>query len=194
MGLKIRRSSPTMARDLATTAELLARIREGDLSARETLIGRYLPILQRWARGRLPGYARDLSQTDDLVQDTLTATLKQLHRLEIRREGAFLAYLRRALLNRIRDEIRRVRRHPVREDMDSQIADHAPSVVEQSISREALERYEAALAELTEDQREAVILRLEFDYKHPEIAAAMGKSNANAARMVVSRALVRVVE
>src|SRR5262245_15818095 len=120
-----------MSPDLATTGELLVRIRQGDRAAREALMRRFLPILTRWARGRLPGYARDLAQTDDLVQDTLTATLAHLNDFEIRREGAFLAYLRRALLNRVRDEIRRVRVRPVRENMDSEIADHRRSVAEQ---------------------------------------------------------------
>src|SRR5262245_31231306 len=108
-----------MARDPIHTAELLARIRQGDLAARDILIARYLPSRGGWARGRLPAYARDLNQTDDLVQDTLIAAVKRLDDFEIRREGAFLAYLRRAILNRIRDEIRRVRRGPVRGELDS---------------------------------------------------------------------------
>ena len=62
------------------------------------------------------------------------------------------------------------------------------------IGRETVERYEAALVELTEEQREAVILRIEFDFKHEQIAEAVGKPTANAARMLVSRALVRVAE
>ena len=157
-------------------------------------MARYLPILRRWARGRLPAYARDLAQTDDLVQDTLVAALARLNEFEIRREGAFLAYLRSAFLNRMRDEIRRVQRRPVRQALDSEIADHRRSVVEAAVGRETLERYETALAELSEEQREAVMLRLEFGYTYPDIANAMGKPTANAARMVVARALVRIVE
>jgi RNA polymerase sigma-70 factor (ECF subfamily) len=186
--------TPQMAPDLGTTAELLFRIRKGDLAAREALTARYLPILKRWARGRLPAYARDLAQTDDLVQDTLVAALAHLNEFEIRREGAFLAYLRSAFLNRMRDEIRRVQRRPVREALGSEIADHRRSVVEEAVGRETLEHYEAALAELSEEQREAVMLRLEFGYTYPDIANAMGKPTANAARMVVARALVRIVE
>jgi len=186
--------TPQMAPDLGTTGELLLRIREGDVAARDALIARYLPILTRWARGRLPAYARDLAQTDDLVQDTLVAALARLNEFEIRREGAFLAYLRTAFLNRMRDEIRRVQRRPVREVMDSEIADHRRSVVEEAVGREALECYEIALAKLSEDQRDAVMLRLEFGYTYPDIATAMGKPTADAARLVVTRALVHIVE
>ena len=90
-----------------STVYLLEQIRSGDQSALERLLGRYRPLLSRWARGRLPHGARDLSDTDDLVQDTIISTLRHLDHLEIRGEGALQAYLRRAVLNRIRDELRR---------------------------------------------------------------------------------------
>jgi len=180
--------------DLETTVSLLTLVRQGDTQARERLFRRYLPVLTRWARGRLPSSARDLAETDDLVQVTLVRAMAHLDRFESRHEGAFLAYLRHALLNAVRDEIRRSRRRPTRKSLDPGIADPHRSAVEEAIGNEALERYEAALIELSEDQREAVILRLEFGMTHPEIAAAMFKPSANAARMVVARALVRVVE
>lgn len=182
-----------MPPSLETTSDLLDLVRRGDHSARDRLIGRYLPILTRWARGRLPGYARDLSETDDLVQTTLVRALSHLNEFEVRREGAFLAYLRRGLLNSIRDEIRRSHRRP-RQLLDDAIADRGLSVVEQAIGNETLELYEAALAGLTEEQREAVILKVEFGMSNPEIATALGSPTPNAARMVVARALIRVAE
>lgn len=183
-----------MSPDLESTSELLVRIRQGDTGARDALIKRYLPVLTRWARGRLPGYARDVMQTDDLVQETLTACLKRLNEFELRHEGAFLAYLRSAFLNRMRDEIRRVHRGPAREALAPEIEDHRRSVVEEAIGREALERYEKALSDLSPEQREAVMLRFEFGYTHLEVARATGKPSANAARMVVARALVHLIE
>src|SRR6185436_19368854 len=59
------------ASDLDSTADLLEGIRGGDASATARLVKRYLPILRRWAHGRLPGKARDLADTDDLVQVAL---------------------------------------------------------------------------------------------------------------------------
>src|SRR5262245_2234341 len=138
--------------------------------------------------------ARDLAETDDLVQVTLVRSLSHLHEFDDRGEGAFFAYLRRALLNAIRDEIRRSRRHPARQGLDGAIADRGRSPVEDAIGREALERYDNALAELSEEQRAAVILKLEFGMTNPELAAAMGKPTPNAARMTVARALIRIAE
>jgi len=183
-----------MSPDLETTVYLLALVRQGDSAARERLIRRYMPVLTRWARGRLPGSARDLADTDDLVQVTLIRALSHLEDFEVRREGAFLAYLRRALLNAIRDQIRRARRRPIAVPLGTEILDRGPSVVEETIGKEALERYEAALGQLSEEQREAVILKLEFGMTNSEIAAAIGSPSPNAARMIVARALLRVAE
>ena len=174
------------------TAILLDRARHGDGEAREALLARFLPRLRRWAHGRLPAPARGALDTDDLVQVTLIKAIAHLHEFEPEHEGAFLAYLRRILLNQLRDELRRAR--PGREEADDALPDRAPSLVEQAIGRQVLERYEEALLSLDERQREAVILRLEFDYSHEEVALAVGCPSANAARMLVSRALVRLAE
>lgn len=120
--------------------------------------------------------------------------LDQVGRFEPRREGAFLAYLRRILLNSVRDEIRRARRRPGSEELSEDLVDVEPGVIEQVIGRETVELYEAALAMLSETQQEAVILRVEFGYTYPEIAEALGSPSANAARMTVARALVRLAE
>lgn len=181
-------------RALESTAVLFERIRAGDAAARDTLFARYLPVLRRWAHGRLPARARGLADTDDLVQITLVRALNRLGEFEPRREGAFLAYLRHVLLNGVREEIRRSARRPQGEEATEAVVDPTPSVVEQAIGRDTLERYEAALMRLTDEQREATILRLEYDFTYPEIADALGKSTPNAARMLVARALVRLAE
>jgi len=50
-----------------TTIQLLARARQGDSAALEEVFARAIPLLTRWARGRLPRWARDMVDTDDLV-------------------------------------------------------------------------------------------------------------------------------
>jgi RNA polymerase sigma-70 factor (ECF subfamily) len=78
--------------DLESTAGLLERVRGGDAGARERLLSRYVPALRRWAHGRLPPRARELADTDDLVQVTLIRALDHLGDFEPRRPGAFLAW------------------------------------------------------------------------------------------------------
>ncbi|MGB8715709.1 MAG: sigma-70 family RNA polymerase sigma factor, partial [Rhodanobacteraceae bacterium] len=98
--------------NLENTTRLIGRIRAGDGSARECLISRYLPMLRKWAHGRLPSYGRDLSETDDLVQITFLRALNRLESFESQRPGAFLAYLRTILMNAVREELRRRRTSP----------------------------------------------------------------------------------
>src|SRR5918992_234828 len=104
--------------DLDSTFQLISRARTGDREAIERLFARHLKPLQRWASGRLPKWARDLADTDDLVQDTLVQTFKRIEAFEPRRVGALQAYLRQAVLNRLRDELRRKARRPEIADLD----------------------------------------------------------------------------
>lgn len=185
-------SGPARPTGVESTVVLLRRMREGDRAAREVLVGRYLPILRRWAHGRLPGRARGLVDTDDLVQVTLIKALNHMEGFEARREGAFLAWLRHIFLNAMRDELRRAARRPETEAISEELAD--PSPIERAMGRDWMETYEHALARLPEEQQEAVMLRIEFGFGYREIAEALMKPSANAARMTVARALLRLAE
>jgi RNA polymerase sigma-70 factor (ECF subfamily) len=177
-----------------STFELLARVRAGDSPALEELCARYVPRLRRWAHGRLPSWARGTQDTQDLVQDTMLRVVQQVGTFEARHEAAFQVYLRHALMNRVRDEIRRARRKPAPQPLDSDHEASEPSPLEQAIGRQALERYDAALERLKPQDREAIIARVEMGLPYADIARALGKPSAAAAHMAVSRALVRLVE
>jgi len=180
--------------DAETTVQLLGRIRTGDQGAVESLFQRYAAPLQRWAHGRLPSWARGALDTHDLVQDTFTHVVQRIGEFEPRHEGAFQAYLRQALLNRVRDEIRRVKRKAPAEPLDSGSPASDPSPLEEAIGQEAQERYDAALQRLRDDDREAIILRIELGYAYADVAEALGKPSIAAAHMAVSRALVRLAK
>lgn len=184
-------TEPSASVSLESTAVLLERVRSGDTPARERLFARMLPVLTRWAHRRLPDGARDLAETDDLVQSALGRALGHLDSFEPQREGAFLAYLRQILRNLVRDEIRRVRNRS-HETLSDSFEDPLPSPLERTVSRDVLERYETALARLDEGTREAVMLRIEFHYTYPQIAEALGRSSPDAVRMLVGRAMVEL--
>src|SRR5262245_106193 len=177
-----------------SSLRLLERARAGDRSALDVLMGRYLPRLRRWTSGRLPRWARDLADTQDLVQDVVLQTFKNIETFEPRNEGALQAYLRQGIVNRIRDELRRTGRRPAAAELDVRLRDDAASPLEEAIGREALDRYERALTQLRPQDREAIIARVEMDCSNEEIAAALGKPSANAARMAVERALLRLAD
>lgn len=171
-----------------STATMLARVRAGETAAREQLCRQYLPILMRWAHGRLPTAARDLAETADLVQITLLKALGQIDHFQPRHEGAFLAYLRTGLLNVLRNEIDRSLRRGGRVAVEAaDLAEDAGPTP--AVDADLLLDYERALTDLTPEWREAILLRLEFGFGYEEIAAAMERPSANAARMLVHRAM-----
>lgn len=180
------------AAPLLATSELLRLAKQGEPRAREQLLARYLPRLSRWAAGRLPMYARSLLDTSDLVQDTLSKVLEGLDRIEVRGPGGFQAYVRQALLNRIRDEVRWAARRHGSNEVAEDLHDHAPSPLENAIGADVLERYERGLARLSDDERELLHLRIELDFDYEEIAAMTGKRSRDAARVAIQRALARL--
>jgi RNA polymerase sigma factor (sigma-70 family) len=186
---------PGRTPDNASTLDLLQRARQGDREALNELFERYLPPLRRWARGRLPRWTRDLRDTDDLVQETLVQTLGRIDAFEPRHEGALQAYLRQAVVNRVRDEVRRVsRRPPAAELNNEEQVDQGASPLDEAIGSEAAARYEAALQRLRPEEREVIVARVEMGNGYEQIAAMHGKPSADAARMAVARALVRLAE
>jgi RNA polymerase sigma-70 factor (ECF subfamily) len=185
-------SSPDPSWD--STLTLLTRARAGDEEAMSDLFARYLPALRRWASGRLPRHLRDLTDTPDLVQDTLVHVFKKIEGFEHRGEGAFFAYLRQAVMNRIRNEVRNAGYRPERVALDPGAPDAGRSPLEVAIGAEGIERYEAALERLDQDDRELIVARLELGLTYQELASATGRPSADAARMAVTRAVARLIE
>jgi RNA polymerase sigma factor (sigma-70 family) len=183
--------------DSESSVSLLERGRAGDDRALEILFARYLPLLNRWAAGRLPAWARDLSDTRDLVQDALMGSLKHLDRIDVRGPGALAAYVRAAILNRVRMEMRRAGRRPRHEEIDPRKIDPhrldaGLSPLDEVLGREQSEQYERALAQLAPDHQEAIVARLEGGCDYDELAILLGKPTPGAARAVARRAVLKL--
>jgi RNA polymerase sigma factor (sigma-70 family) len=178
--------------DAESSLELIERAQAGDAGALERLLARYRPRLQRWASGRLPRYAREMTDTEDLVQEVLIGTVRNFKSFDQRGEWALQAYLRRAVTNRIRDELRRHESQPRRQEMpeDAPASDRSP--LELAVGREAMTKYENALQALDDAEREAVIARVELGCSYQEIASLVDKPSPDAARMFVARALAKL--
>src|SRR5262245_39437375 len=146
--------APTVAGS-DSTAVLLERCQKGDGQAREQLARRILPVLSRWAHGRLPAKARGMIDTDDLVQETVVRAFRRLEGFEAKGEGALVAYLRTAVLNRIRDAARHAARRPGQKPIE-ELIDEGPSPLQEVIGRSSFETYEEALSELPEVQRQSI--------------------------------------
>ena len=175
-----------------SSVDLLMKAQAGDGDALDQLLARYLPRLRRWASGRLPSSARTMMDTGDLVQDAVISALRHLSTLEVRTDGAFLVYLRKSVNNRIIDAYRRAGRRPERLELPEDAPANSTSPFDAVVGAEAVDRYDAALSRLTEDERRAIVLRVELGYDYSELAVELGKPSVDAARMAVTRAIARL--
>ncbi len=176
--------------NLSATAVLLDQAKNGDAQAAAELMRIFDPVLRQWAHGRLPQYMRNLYETSDVVQETLLVGFKKIAQFESQFAGSFLVYLRVILANRIRKLIST--RAPEIDLNVSKALEHG--ALHHSAHLESMLAYEEALNKISNDEKEAVVMRVEFGFSFREIAALLGKPSANAARMYVSRSLIKLAE
>ncbi len=107
-----------------------------------------------------------MMDTGDVVQEVLIRALNNVDRFDNRGAGALFGYLRQAILNRLRDEARRVSRASRRVVMGD-LRDFQPSPLDELLGREAMDRFEAALQVLDADEQAAVVARIEMGLTYP---------------------------
>jgi RNA polymerase sigma-70 factor, ECF subfamily len=179
-------------RETHSSFELLVLAQDGDEAARNELCARYLPRLRRWAHGRLPVWAREHLDTEDIVQDTLLRSVRQLDSFSPQHERAFCAYVCEALRNRLRDALRRAARRPASATLSDDEPASDPSPLELAVGRQTFGQYEAALQRLRESDRELIVARVELGLDYREIAELLGRPSVGAVRVAISRALLRL--
>jgi len=122
---------------------------------------------------------------EDAVQDAFYGLYRRWHQLADPRNA--LPYVRSAVMNRCRSELRRQARLQRRADQNHRPLD--PESPEQAaILGEEHRDVLAALRRLPDRQRESLILRYFMDLAEPEIATAMGVSQGTV-KSTTSRAL-----
>lgn len=181
---------------------LLDRARLGSESALGALFMRYASWLRRWARGRLPVWARDGLDTSDLVQDALHGTLARISTFRSAHAAALRSYLRRAVENRIGDHQRRALFRQRRallglnqggpSSEPPRLSDAGAPQLQQLIDKQTWGRYLEGLARLTPRQRRLVVGRIECGYSYRQLALIERLTTPDAARMVFRRALKRL--
>ena len=179
--------------DLGATAELFRRARSGDDSALNSIYKRFWPSLCRVAHGRLPKCARGLTDTQDIVQNAMVNALKSVRNFEPNHPGAFLAYMHKCVINEIHTQVRKANRRPTVGPIPEDLVSGGPSPIEIAIGADTHDRYEQGLDMLDENDREIVIAYVEMGFSYAELAETLG-IQANAARMRVGRALLRLAE
>jgi RNA polymerase sigma factor (sigma-70 family) len=102
------------------------------------------------------------------------------------------AYLRQSVINRIRDEVRKVTRHPAPGELSGDLMSDDTSPLEVAVRQENYRRYRTALEGLPSRERAFVVARIEAQWTIGEIATHFGIVSPDAARMAIGRALKRL--
>jgi RNA polymerase sigma factor (sigma-70 family) len=103
-------------------------------------------------------------------------------------------YLRQSVINRIRDEVRKIGRHAPPTELPDDHPSDRTSPLEAAIQSEAYERYRQALSRLEPKDRELIVARVEVQWSVAEIAQRFGMRTVDATRMAVSRAVRRLTD
>jgi RNA polymerase sigma-70 factor (ECF subfamily) len=145
-------------------ASLVARCLEGDREAFEPLVTRYERVLFSVAL-RLVG---DYEDARDATQNAFVRAYERLETFDPQRR--FFSWIYRIVVNECLN-LRRSRRpnEPLADTMEA-----TGGVFEAVDAAEASDRIQAALAALTEEYREVVILRHFVDLSYEEISEVLG--------------------
>ena len=178
--------------NLDPDADLMLRAKQGDSGAFTALVEKYKQPVMNLAFRTL----RDLTEAEDLAQNVFVQVWKAAPRYEP--TAKFSTWLFTIARNLCLNEIRRRTRHPAesldqtRDDADDQplyqVEDKrvAPAT-EELLRGELVEKVDAALAGLPENQRTALLLCRQEELSYEEIAAVLGCS-LSATKSLIHRA------
>jgi RNA polymerase sigma-70 factor (ECF subfamily) len=150
---------------------LLERVRRGDTDGAAELFERYAPALLRFTDRLLS----DRALAEEVTQEVFVKVISRAHQYDGRAEVS--SWLFAIAANACRDRRRRDRRAPVVPfDALPEPAARGEGVERELMDREKREAVRRALAELSEEQREALVLARYHGLPYAEIARVLGIS------------------
>src|SRR4030095_5179301 len=162
-------------------AALMLRVKQGDRSAFEELVEKYKQPVMSLVYRTLP----DATEAEDLAQHVFLQVYKSAHRYEV--SAKFTTWLFTIARNLCLNEIRRRSRHPA-DSLDETASDDEDHPIRQAtdtrtfsppdtlLQGELEEKIDAALAQLPEKQRTAILLCRGDELSYEEIAEILGCS------------------
>lgn len=155
--------------DDAAIEELVAAAKAGDAEAFGRLFDHFHEPVHRYVAARV----RRPSDAEDLAQLVFVKALEALPRYE-QRGVPFGGWLFRLARNVVIDHLRTHREHVELDELVER-PDRQAGPEAQALARHEMDVVLAALAELTEEQRDAIALRFFAGLSAREAAVAMGK-------------------
>ncbi|MFI5909175.1 RNA polymerase sigma factor ShbA [Dactylosporangium sp. NPDC051541] len=171
---------------------LVDRAVRSEPEATAALLEQLRPGVVRYCRAKLGRVGGAYTTADDVAQDVCLALLKTLPRY--RDQGRpFTAFVYAIAAHKVTDAQRAAVRHagPAPVDTLEERPDAAPGPEQQAVSTDLARRLSVLLAQLPEQQREIVVLRVAAGLSAEEVGVIVGMSPA-AVRVYQSRALAKL--
>jgi len=140
------------------------RFKSGSKEALQRIYEKYLNFLLTLAIALL----NDTATAEDVVHDVFVSFAKTAEDFKLR--GSLKSYLATCVVNRARDQIRAKKRQPSRLDESDPLSSNSDGPEQSVIYREEAQRLNAAIAQLPDEQREVIVLRLKGKMRFREIA------------------------
>jgi RNA polymerase sigma-70 factor (ECF subfamily) len=173
------------------THKLLVQAQEGDRKAFETLVEAHRPRLLSFVRRRLGSRLRGRTQAEDILQEALLRALGSLERFEWQGKDSFFCWLATIAEHIIQNLNRSLREPPVA--LEAEHAGSGPSPSRVLRREERFDRLKAAVASLSGDHRDVILLARIEGLPIADVARRMGRS-PGAVRHLLLRALEKLRE
>jgi RNA polymerase sigma factor (sigma-70 family) len=149
---------------------LKLRFKLGSAEALQRIYEKYLDYLLSVAMA----FLNDAPASQDIVHDVFVTLAQSAHAFRLR--GSLKHYLATCVANRARDRLREGKRHGDRLTAEARSELQSDPPEHRLICAERAQLVYEALAQLPDDQREAVVLRIKAGMKFRQIAAVQNAS------------------
>ena len=140
------------------------KFRRGSREALARIYEKYLDPMLTLAMGLL----NNAGEAQDIVHDVFLSFAQSAPKFGLR--GSLSGYLATSVVNRVRDHKRRLRRQVLRRDAEPRIPSRPAEPDQMVIFNEEAARLNEAIAQLPDEQREVLILRLTAGMRFQDIA------------------------
>lgn len=169
--------------------QLWRRASTGDRAAYEELFALHADRLLVFIRARMGEGLRSRLEPEDLLQDAYLAAHRRFDEFQYTDEGAFLRWICRIVSNRLHDAADHFK---AKKRQAVELPRSSPTGPQTALGRvESRYQLEQALAGLSPEHREVILLRYFEGLSAEAIAARMNRTNG-AVRNLLSRALVEL--
>ena len=154
-------------------AKWIKRARDLDSAAWDRLYQLAFPQVYRYVAAKVRG----VPEAEDITEEVFLGALQTVASLRATDEPGFLGWLFQIARFKVADHLRRQYRRPTEPlDPEMEISDPSPSPEDEALRDDDKRAVRAALAELTAEQQEVVLMKFALGYDNALAASILGKS------------------